>query len=259
MANYKPKTCKQCGSEFTPNHSRTLYCSPECVKAKDRSYYKAWIKSHPDRKCEYDKKYAEKNKEKIARRARKWREANADHLRESKRKYYEENKEAILEKGAIRNREWREKNRQRALERQRQWRKKNPERAHALYREWYENNKERQKETCRRWRATNPDKVGKARATRAQAELEGNATTELIEAKWEAGDKACILCGQPIDDTLPARHPKGRTLEHLTPIHRGGPHNLDNIDFAHRSCNASKGTKTLEEYRAWQARLQQAS
>lgn len=251
MANYKPKTCKQCGSEFTPNHSRTLYCSPKCVKAKDRSYHKAWIESHPDRKREYDKKYTEKNKEKIARRARKWREANADHLRESKRKYYEENREAILEKGAIRNREWREKNRQRASERVRQWRKKNPERALALSKQWYENNKERRKETCRRWRAANPDKVGKAKAARAQAELEGNATRKLIDAKWEASDKTCCLCGTRIDDTLDSPHPMSRTLEHLTPIARGGTHNLDNIDFAHRSCNTNKGVKTLDEYRDW--------
>ncbi len=49
-----------------------------------------------------------------------------------------------------------------------------------------------------------------------------------------------------------------RTIEHLTPIIRGGRHDLDNIDFAHRACNTRKRDKTLEEYRAWQARVQQA-
>lgn len=58
---------------------------------------------------------------------------------------------------------------------------------------------------------------------------------------------------------LPPLHPQARTIEHPTPLHRGGRHNLDNIDFAHRSCNARKGTKTLDEYRAWQVGLQQAS
>jgi 5-methylcytosine-specific restriction endonuclease McrA len=85
-------------------------------------------------------------------------------------------------------------------------------------------------------------------ARRAQAELEGSATPKLVEAKWEAGDKTCILCGQPIDPTLKAPHNMSRTIEHLTPIARGGKHDLDNIDFAHWGCNASKGTKTLEEY-----------
>ena len=41
------------------------------------------------------------------------------------------------------------------------------------------------------------------------------------------------------------------TLEHLTPISRGGKHDLDNLGFSHRACNTSKGSKTLEEYRAW--------
>ena len=91
------------------------------------------------------------------------------------------------------------------------------------------------------------------------AELDGNATPELIQAKWDASNHTCILCGQPIDETLPPRHPMSRTLEHITPIAQGGTHNLDNLDLAHYSCNASKGAKTLEEYRAWQAKMKQAS
>lgn len=54
-----------------------------------------------------------------------------------------------------------------------------------------------------------------------------------------------------IDDTLSSPHPMSLTLEHLTPISRGGTHNLDNIDFAHRTCNNKKGAKTLDEYRDW--------
>lgn len=64
--------------------------------------------------------------------------------------------------------------------------------------------------------------------------------------------KTCILCGDPIDTTLPLRHRLARTIEHLTPLIRGGRHDLDNIAFAHRACNTRKQDKTLEEYRAWQ-------
>lgn len=107
-------------------------------------------------------------------------------------------------------------------------------------------------ERIRRWRANNPDKVGAAVARRARAELDGNATPGLIEAKWDAGDKTCILCGDPIDPTLKSPHRASRTIEHLTPIARGGRHDLDNIDFAHYGCNARKRERTLEEYREWQ-------
>lgn len=118
----------------------------------------------------------------------------------------------------------------------------------------YKANRERICEQRRTWRANNPDKVGATEARRAQAELEGNATTELIETKWEASDKTCILCGKPIDPTLKAPNNMSRTIEHLTPIARGGRHDLDNIDFAHYGCNAQKRDRTLEEYREWQKR-----
>lgn len=47
----------------------------------------------------------------------------------------------------------------------------------------------------------------------------------------------------------PHRH--SRTIEHLTPVARGGRHDLDNIDFAHYGCNARKQDRTLEEWREW--------
>lgn len=157
------------------------------------------------------------------------RQANREKIQRQARAYYENNKAHILEYSRTYSREWRTAN---------------PERV---------------REQRRRWRANNPDKVGKAAARRAQVELEGNATPKLIETKWEASDKTRTLRGNPIDPTLPPRHPMSLTIEHLTPIARGGTHNIDNLDFAHFSCNSSKGAKTLDECREWQAGLQQAS
>lgn len=210
MTNYKPKTCKQCGTEFTPTSSRNFYCSTEYLKAGKRERSRS--------------RYTD-NREETLTRNREYVKANKLRVREYKRKYYEANICKILER-----------------ERKR-----------------YKANRER---ICRQrhtWRANNPDKVGATEARRAQAELEGNTTTELIETKWEASDKTCILCGKPIGQSLKPTHRMARTIEHLTPIARGGRHDIDNIGFAHRSCNASKGAKTLEEYRTWQASIQQAS
>lgn len=177
-------------------------------------------------------------------------------------------------------REWRAKNPERNAERRkredcelhrqrtRRWREQHPEEAKAqakAYRQanraserermrrWLEDpeHKERHYANTKRWAIRNPDKVAAFRVRRAQAELEGNATRKLINAKWEASDKTCCLCGTRIDDTLDSPHPMSLTLEHLTPIARGGTHNLDNIDFAHRTCNTRKGVKTLDEYRDW--------
>lgn len=206
MANYKPKTCKQCGTEFTPTPSRNFYCSTKCLKAGKRE------QSHS--------RYVD-NREEILARNCEYAEANKWRIREYKRKYYEANIRKILER-----------------ERKR-----------------YKANRERICRQRRTWRANNPDKVGAAEARRAKAELEGNATPKLIEAKWEEGDHACILCGEPIDPTLKAPHSASRTIEHLTPIARGGRHDIDNIDFAHYGCNAQKKDRTLEEYREWRERV----
>ena len=56
----------------------------------------------------------------------------------------------------------------------------------------------------------------------------------------------------PHSPTLKAPHNMSHTIEHLTPIARGGRHDIDNIDFVHYGCNAQKQDRTLEEYREWQ-------
>lgn len=158
------------------------------------------------------------------------------------------------------------KRREKAQETSRQWRKDNADRARATAkayraanlgsetarkRRWLEDpdNKERHRASMNRWAIRNPDKVPTYKLRRAQAELAGNATRKLIDAKWEASNKTCCLCGSPIDDTLKSPDPMSITLEHITPIARGGRHDIDNIDFAHRACNTKKGAKTLEEYK----------
>lgn len=228
MANYKPKQCKKCGAEFTPTGPRSTYCTPECFKAKNRERMRKYRDTNKDAAREY---YAA-NRERILENAREYRQANKEHLNANHRKYYQDNAERLAEYYAA----YRQANKQKIRDRKRKY---------------YHANKEAVNERIRRWRANNPDKVGAATARRAKAELEGNATPKLIEAKWEEGDHACILCGEPIDPTLKAPHNMSRTIEHLTPIAKGGRHDVDNIDFAHYGCNTRKQDRTLEEWREW--------
>ncbi len=55
------------------------------------------------------------------------------------------------------------------------------------------------------------------------------------------GTLTCVLCNKPIyfgDDTI----------DHLTPISRGGTNDYDNLGIAHGKCNNRKYTKTLSEW-----------
>lgn len=69
----------------------------------------------------------------------------------------------------------------------------------------------------------------KKRVRRERRRLEKNPT-----------EAVCWLCGEPIDMNLPPLHAQAFTLDHLTPISRGG--DIDGpTEPAHRSCNAARG------------------
>ena len=50
----------------------------------------------------------------------------------------------------------------------------------------------------------------------------------------------CHICGEPIDYQAHYLHPSSYTIDHITPIVKGGPDTLDNLAAAHRSCNRAK-------------------
>lgn len=236
MANYKPKACAQCGIEFTPTHPSNTYCTPSC---RDDARLQRARKNNL--------RYRQKNRDRINKQKRKRYQANREAINAKKRTQYALDPTRPIERA----RKYREENKEAISERKRKYRNANIEHIRAKDRKYYENNRARRIEQVYEWQVRNPEKVDAIKARRAKVMLEGNAKPQLIEAKWEASDKTCILCGQPIDDTLPPRHRMALTIEHLTPIARGGRHDLDNIDFAHWGCNARKGAKTLHEYQEW--------
>lgn len=217
------KTCTICNTPFTPNTPATKYCSSTCRKEakrkSDREFMREWRAKNPERNAERRKR---EDPQLHRQRTLRWREQHPDQAKAQAKAY-------------------RQANRASESERMRRW-LEDPE------------HKERHYANMKRWAASNPDKVAAYRVRRARAELEGNATRELINAKWEASNKTCCLCGTRIDDTISSPHPMSLTLEHLTHISRGCRHDIDNIDFAHRTRNTKKGPKTLNEYQEWMKR-----
>lgn len=58
------------------------------------------------------------------------------------------------------------------------------------------------------------------------------------------GHPPCYLCGEEID-WHPASHldPLAFVVDHIVPLHKGGPDTLDNCRPAHRRCNRAKGDR----------------
>src|SRR5215472_13531059 len=67
----------------------------------------------------------------------------------------------------------------------------------------------------------------------------------------------CFYCGLPMQRTSRRQSKFERTIDHLTPISRGGKNRFhsivsgsaSNIVYCHRKCNEDKANRTLEEYR----------
>lgn len=79
--------------------------------------------------------------------------------------------------------------------------------------------------------------------------LTKDLTIQIIQQVYENNIKrydtlTCYLCNESIefgDDSI----------EHIIPISKGGTNNIKNLDIAHKSCNSSKGNKTLEDYKQY--------
>ena len=170
------KTCAICNTTFTPNAPATKYCSSTCRKEakrkSDRKFMRKWRAENPERNAARRKR---EDCEPHRQRTRRWREQHPEEAKTQAKAY-------------------RQANRTSETARMRRW-LEDPE------------HKEHHYANMKRWVIHNPDKVAAYRVRRAQAELEGNATRKLINAKWEASDKTCCLCGTRIDDTLDSPPP----------------------------------------------------
>lgn len=134
------------------------------------------------------------------------------------------------------------------IERTKQWNRDNAERTAARMRSYREERPEHFRKYVRDYRANNPEKRqaydAKKRASRLAAIKAGGSS--LTAGEWREiknlYDHCCAYCFGAYD---------GLTIDHVVPLSRGGLHHRGNILPACRSCNASKGAKPLEDWRAF--------
>lgn len=60
----------------------------------------------------------------------------------------------------------------------------------------------------------------------------------------------CAYCGQKMKNAARARHPRRITLDHCTPLSRGGSWERQNVVACCARCNERKGAMTADEFRA---------
>jgi hypothetical protein len=165
---------------------------------------------------------------------------------------------------------WYLANKDRLDEKNRNWYYNNKEKRAKSIKLWQDNNKEHHSSLCKKWRIENKEyhtkqksdwkKRNKRRGvlyTERRRSLEaraGKISLELIQRVYEDnikkyGTLTCILCNKAIEFGQDS-------LEHLTPLFRGGNNDYINLSVAHRKCNSAKGKKTLQEWEEYCGKTQ---
>lgn len=157
-------------------------------------------------------------------RASKWQQQNREKQRQTGARWREKHRVSAREYFRKRYQD----NREQELERKRIAREKNPEKFRQKNREWTQNNPE------------------KAQAKRLhhvarKHNAEGSFTDEDIKRMTQEQDGCCYYCSER---TV-------LTVDHKTPLARGGSNYPDNLCMACRFCNSQKGARTEAEYWEW--------
>ncbi len=123
-----------------------------------------------------------------------------------------------------------------------QWRRENPERAKANHDRWREQNREQIQTYWKNHRELYPDKhrVWNAARNRRYFARKNAAEGEFTGPQWKAlcefYEYTCLCCGA-----------RGKVeVDHVVPISKKGSNGVENLQPLCRSCNASKGARTID-------------
>lgn len=67
-------------------------------------------------------------------------------------------------------------------------------------------------------------------------------TLYRMTAKRNDGCVPCFVCGNHVK-------PQHATLEHKTPLSKGGTDDMDNLAISHNACNHRRGDMDIDEFR----------
>lgn len=115
----------------------------------------------------------------------------------------------------------------------------NRERYAAYTKKYRENNPEKAKEVYRNWQLKYPEKV-REHSHRRRAALRNNGVFVILERDLKRlYSSPCTYCGSTANITA----------DHVVPIARGGVHSIGNLVPACSSCNSSKHSHLVTEWK----------
>lgn len=109
--------------------------------------------------------------------------------------------------------------------------------------EYHIKNRNLRNQRTKEWRQHNPHKTATYDANKRSRDP---LDSELVKAVYAYYYYTCVYCGH---------YGSELSLEHILPIARDGTNEFDNLAIACKSCNCSKGDKTLLEYLIYRQKL----
>jgi 5-methylcytosine-specific restriction endonuclease McrA len=140
---------------------------------------------------------------------------------------------------------WHKRNPEHERERSKRRRSENPEYHKALSKAWMNAHPEKRREYKLRYRLRHREQYliqMRAAVKKRKALKKGALISDFTGSQWKTMKELCNFCIYCGSDSTKL------TQDHLTPLSHGGAHTEANIAPACISCNAKKGTMTLEEY-----------
>lgn len=233
----KYKTCSKCGQvkpiDAFGNHksskdglrSQCRVCNSLAAKNyrlnnpdKVRQAKKRWAKNNPDKMLQMWKTYQAKNKTKLAKYNKEYRQENLEHLKNVARQYRLANKDKKSQADKL-------------------YAQQNPQVNREASRRYRTNNPERAKAAGKKWRAANKEHF---RLKSHERRVKIKSVSYLVSVKdvKRLLAKPCLYCGN-----------KSEHIDHIIPLSRGGKHSIGNLTGACSSCNLSKGSQFITEWK----------
>lgn len=143
---------------------------------------------------------------------------------------------------------WLNDNRVKENERVRKYWEANPE-THKNVRKkaqdtYYRTNKAKISERTKQYKKEFPERDAAYSARRRALKLKNGPVKEFDHLEiFERDSWICQLCQGLVNQELRFPDSKAASLDHITPVSKGGTHTQDNVQLAHLYCNISKGNR----------------
>lgn len=199
---------------------------PEARKAYARARYQATRAAIRAQQAAY---WAA-NKTELNAKNRQRHHADKDRRNANRRQYHAEH----LEEDNARTRVYHHANRDTRLEQKRTYHQENKARVNAKRRVYYREHWEQEQQAHKAFFQAHPGYMS-AFAQKRRAQRLGAPRNNLTRAQWQAIKEhyghRCVYCG---------KKSQRLTMDHITPLSRGGSHTVSNIVPACQSCNSKK-------------------